>query len=132
MAQTHVQKLTERVVDLFGPNEEIVGSFLVSTGLPPGAEGVASIFGFFGVASVLGSRKWYTVVLTRRAVVLVKNKWESRPSSIIEEYKDGKSLGSIRGTMEYEMSVGDSNYAVPLRWVDEARRVQRLAQRLEG
>jgi hypothetical protein len=90
---SRVEKLVMEVEPLVGVGELVRSAFLVQRGASPGMEGVASAFaGVLGMFAVMGSRRWYTFVVTDRNVYLLKN----RPNECACGGRNGSSVRESR------------------------------------
>lgn len=129
MGMPHVDRLRERAAELLGPSKQVDAAFVAQTGPRPGMEAVGSVAGVLGMLAVLRPRRYYTVAVTTDAVVLIRNKGELRPTAIERRLDKSNALGPVDGSGDYKISIDGDDYWVPLRWIDEARRAQRLAPR---
>mgnify|MGYP001486976890 CR=1 FL=1 len=128
MGLPHVDRLRERVQALVGPSEGVRGAFVVHSRSAPGTEAVAGVFaGLLGGLTVLGLRRSYSIALTDHHLLVIRNRGESKPQSIEQRLDGSTGLGPIDGYGDHRIAINGTDYWVPLRWLDEARRTQRLS-----
>jgi hypothetical protein len=128
----HVEKLQQRVGDLLGDDETVRGAFVIHSGAAPGVEAFAGLLVpldiILAIAGFLGlnrTRRWYSVAMTDQGIHLIRNRSE-RPLSVEHTWTTPDVLGPVEGRGDHKVSIDGTSYWVPLRWLDEARRVTRL------
>jgi hypothetical protein len=132
MGLRHVDRLRSRLTDLLGGESEVVAAFQVQTGSSPGTEVLLFPLGFLAIFGATKLRRYFTVAVTADQVLLIRNRWETKPAVIEKRLDLAGALGPVRGSGDYRIEVGGDQFWVPLRWLDEARRAERLSIRPAG
>jgi hypothetical protein len=83
--------------------------------------------GFLAIFGAAQLRRYHTVAVTEDDVLLIRNRGETRPSSIEKRLDRSTALGPVEGRGDYRIEIDGDQFWVPLRWLDEARRAQRLS-----
>lgn len=59
-------------------------------------------------------------------VLLIRNRWQTRPAVIEQRLDRASALGPVLGSGDYRIDVGGEQFWVALPWLDDARRAERL------
>lgn len=132
MGLRHVDRLRSRLTDLLREESEVVAAFQVHTGSSPGTEVFLFPLGFLAIFGAAKLRRYYTVAVTADKVLLIRNRWETKPAVIDKRLDRAGALGPVQGSGDYRIEVGGDQFWVPLRWLDDARRAARLSVRPAG
>ena len=127
MKPTAAMRLAQRSEGFVVADSKILHAFLVSSGPFHGAEGLGQLVaGLIGVLTIVGVRRWYTVVVTATDAYIIRNRGTNMPRQLLKTVPRAL-VGPISGSAKDRIMVDGHMYNLPLPWLDEARRACRAA-----
>ena len=120
------QRLLNDLQVFLGRDEQFLGAFVAHVGASPSRQALGfTLSALFG-GGFEGKRASFTIAMTDRAVIVLRNDDKNRPSTVHSRHEGHSSLGGVRGTGDYSVTVAGVRYWLTDRWVDEARRLDRM------
>lgn len=122
------RKLQERVKALLPADEEVRAAVVAFKGPRAGAEGpLAPLLGVLAVVGVTAMRRFVTVAITNRGVVVFTNESARRPAAVAQRFADIAAIGTINDSQgDAFIEVGSERYWIEGIWSHQLFVIRRL------